>query len=188
MSLKSFATALAGGALILSLSLPSGADGISVGAGASVGDSGGVSAGLGASIGGSGGINAGAGASIGGSNGVNAGAVHRLAAASGLSLVQGLRWAAVVESPLVWVPVSVEPAVSLPALAQMWAVPAALPRMWKSMWCEQVASAWRPVSALEAQAFLVHRALLERRGPLQQPGRRALPACRARSRGCPAAN
>ncbi|RWK79952.1 MAG: hypothetical protein EOR45_32315, partial [Mesorhizobium sp.] len=71
---KSFATALACGALVLSLSFPSSAGGNSVGAGASVGGRGGVNAGLGASVGGGGGINAGAGASIGGSSGVNAGA------------------------------------------------------------------------------------------------------------------
>lgn len=70
---NSFAAALACSALVLSLSFPSSAGGISVGAGASVGGRGGVNAGLGASVGGRGGVNAGLGASIGGSGGVNAG-------------------------------------------------------------------------------------------------------------------
>ncbi|MCX7303194.1 MAG: hypothetical protein NTV73_02485 [Hyphomicrobiales bacterium] len=66
-----FSSALAAGALMLTLSIPASA--LEAGAGVSIGGGSGVNAGAGASIGGSGGVNAGAGATVGGSGGATAG-------------------------------------------------------------------------------------------------------------------
>ena len=61
------------------------ADGIGLGAGASIGGHSGVNAGAGASIGGRNGVSAGLGASVGGRNGVNAGAGANVGGTGGVS-------------------------------------------------------------------------------------------------------
>lgn len=79
------ASLVAGGALLLALSISANAGGLGLGGGVSVGGSGGVSAGAGASVGGAGGVSAGAGASVGGTGGVAAGAGANVGGVSGVS-------------------------------------------------------------------------------------------------------
>jgi len=82
-TIRTVASVLAGSAMVLVLSMPVSAAGLSVGA--SVGGSGGVNAGVGASVGGSGGVNAGVGASVGGGSGINAGAGANVGGSNGAS-------------------------------------------------------------------------------------------------------